>query len=59
MTNWYKVIGLLSVILGLIAVAYPMPDVWKVYILGTETIINGALSFWAGTPPGGTPTTTA
>ena len=53
-TNWYKIIGLISVLLGIAAVAYPMPDLWKVYVLGTETLINGALNFWAGTPAGAT-----
>ena len=49
MTNWLKVIGLVSVILGIAATALPLPNLDKVYVLAIETMINGGLSYWQGT----------
>lgn len=47
-TNWLKVIGLISALLGIAVISFPIPDNYKVYILGAETMINGGLSYWQG-----------
>lgn len=56
-----KALGIASIILGLVATAYPMPDILKVYILGTETVINGIAQYvsanWLAAPVASEPTT--
>ena len=54
-TNWSKILGGVSVALGLFVLAIPIPDNYKVYIIGAETILNGMLQYWYGTPSGNQP----